>query len=369
MRELRFNYGRDPQGQGFFWAASDQKRQEWHAVKRLSPMIAESVYQCRPGARQGVIFTDDDFLGYPAPFGLSLGVGSPTIKQWLRDAGGFVVQSWDTAFSANQDSDFTVCVTALLVPCEHYHRNESIAEMGPCESHYDVYVVDVYRDRIPWAEVSPVARMQYMKWLPSIVVIEKRAYGVPLIENLSKAGIPLEQVNPMDNKRARAVEGVGAGSVQGWFRLHRVRFPMDERWFPEYIREFKDFTGEKGNRDDQVDATINLIQHAIRSGGASVLLPSGWQTPEAVDRQMNPVMTPVGNLPQAMFDTEFDPFDQTCGRCMNYVQTARKESLDLDPKLKNLPYDYCMVHKSRMPILASCYEFTGADSILTLARN
>jgi predicted phage terminase large subunit-like protein len=370
MREIRFNYGKDPLGQGFYWAASEQKRKEWLNVKRNSPMLAESVYQCRPGSREGVIFMEGDFCNYDPPIGLEMGVGSPNVKRWLDGTGAFVVQSWDTAFSANKDSDYTVCVTALLVPCEHYHREEKESELGQCESHFDLYVLDVYREQIPWADVTPMARSQFMKWLPSVVVIEQTAYGAPLIENLSKAGVPIEPIKPMLNKRARAIEGVGAGSVQGWFRLHRVKFPFVAPWFEGYMTEFKDFTGERGNRDDQVDATINLVQHAIKAGGSSVLLPTGWATPDQVDIQMAP---PRGILGEAAAmainwgETDFDPFEMTCGRCRNYTGTARKHDIQTKA-MRDKPNDFCMIHNNRLPIIASCDQFAGTDELLSLSR-
>ena len=353
MRHIEWSYGIDPTGEGFFWPASNQKRAEWLTIKRLRPQEAAAVYQCDPRANNGFVFTAHDLSRrYAPPAGLQHGIRQPEVAAFCA-RGALIVQAWDTAFSAMTSSDYTVCVTGLLVPCQEYHAGEDPATIGECEQHYDVDILDVFRERIPWAGLPTAARTLYQRWQPSVVVIEKRAYGAPLIEALEHTNMPLDPVVPVEGKRSRAIEGVGAGSVQGWFRSWRVRLPAEAPWLLEYEREMLGFTGVKGGTDDQVDATVHLVGKAIREGGNGLRMPSGWGNPEEVDKAMR---EPEDSTIGAIFglDNIFDPFDGTCGRCQHYAASA----------------SFCRFHSKRFAAIHGCDEFVaqGAERVAVLRR-
>ncbi len=244
--------------------------------------------------------------------------------------GSGVFQAWDTAFSETKNSAFTVCETALFVPCNKYHRGEDPAVFGPCEYHFDVVVLDVFREKMDWGGLTLAFKAQTLKWHPEMSIVEKRASGISLFQAVSSAGFPILGIEATESKRARAINGVGAGSVQGWHRQHRVLYPIDASWFPEYKRELKDFTGADGERSDQVDAHVHMGQHAIKEGSHSALLPTGW-TPErgtqTGDAPLSPGLDQMNYAdPRAMLlmnlgnlDTYvIDPFEGLCDRCSNY---------------------------------------------------
>lgn len=327
VKHLKWPYAIDPKGEGFFWPDAQQKRDEAKQGRRNSPVQFESVYQAAPGNRAGVIFLAEDFCYYDPPKYLDAGVADPEVRD-LLEKGAFVMQAWDTAFSATSDSDFTVCVTGFVVPCDRFHRNEDPLILGDCDQHYDIYIVDVWREKVAWAEVVPAIRMQFNKWKPRMVYIEKKAYGASAIEALETSGIPITPVMPIEGKRSRAIEGVGAGSVQGWFRQHRVKFPRRADWLEALETEMKDFTGERGARDDQVDAMVHLVGAAIRDGASIGYIPEGWETTEQIDRHM---LTDPGDTISPLFSVQdwtresleqhgliIDPFDETCSRCVKY---------------------------------------------------
>ena len=350
---IEYTYGIDPLSQGFFWPASSHKRSEYFACKMLTPDVAESVYQCRPGARTGSIFVEADFRYYRAPHGIDMGIRSPAVKEFIEKSGGIVAQGWDTGITASSQSDFTACITVLLVPCFEYHHGEDASLLGPCDTHFDVYLLEVFKAKIEIGDLVTAIREKDQKWQPRIVLIEKKANGTPALQALANSQIPLEGVIPVESKRERAVNGGGgAGSVQGWYRAGRVLFPelgspLDNSiflsWLPDFIRELKDFTGEKGGRDDQVDAMVHVIGWAIREGGASNSFAPEWQSLAGVDAQMGVSQNvgPPSSIGTSMdsiahftaaeshaFDVGtllergiiFDPFDGMCGRCLNFNQ-------------------------------------------------
>jgi len=360
MKSFKFPYGTDPTGQGFFWPASKTKRAEWLEVKRLRPLESQSVYQCNPGNRVGDIFLNSDFDWFVPPVGLEHGRQIPAVAAFLNAAGGVLVTGWDTAMSANSTADFTVGVTGLLVPCEVYHRGENPDMVGPCDSHYDIYIVDVFREKLDLGDAVAAVREQYVKWNPQMVVIEKRANGTPIMQALANSGIPMEGVDPIDNKRDRVVNARGVGSVQGWFRLHRVKFPIMADWLEPLLREIKDFTGERGNMDDQVDALTHMTGYAINQGGMDVRLPSAYSDPVQFRELMAEQQLPTDPLSLLLrtknTDLETlrdigqanDPFGDRCGRCMNFDDATTM----------------CRQHRKKVSAIhPACELFDSADSL------
>lgn len=359
MKQLKWQYGTSPDASGFFWNLTDvngdnQKRNEWLQVKRNNPTVAQNIYQANPGNRQGVVFIEEYFTYYMPPPNLHLGVAADDVQQFV-EKGAYVVQGWDTAFSANTDSDHSVCITGLMMPCHSYHCGENESEFGPCEDHFDVLVLDVLREKMNFAEVQTAMRAQYQKWKPTAIVVEKKAYATAALEALESSGIPLIGVNPIEGKRARAVEGLGGASTQGWFERHRISFPAAAPWLKALEVELKDFTGERGGKDDQVDALVHMVNFAIREGTSAGRFPVQWDSVEKIDRLMSQAENPIESLFtisdssfESLLNTGFvnDPFDQTCGHCMHY-----KEQMS-----------HCTLHKRTFPSINSCDDFSSASN-------
>jgi predicted phage terminase large subunit-like protein len=332
--KLKVPYGNgDPEGNGnaFFWPTSPSKRAEMLSIKRNNPMVYESVYQCRPGQRQGSIFLESDFAYYIQPPKLEFGVGQSSIREFLSRF-QMIATGWDTAYGATRDSDPTVGIAAGFLYCEKYHCGEDPLLIGPCDPHFDVYLFDLFRDYIPWGELIGAIRKFHHKWYPQVHVVEEKASGISAVQTLPTMGINVEGVKSIESKLARAISGTEAGSVQGWFRQHRVRLPQGASWVESYVREMKDFTGDDDSADDQVDATTHLVNYAIQHGAGMALMSSSW-APEAVDailaeQAMRPTTDPVFQTPRSILSYihmlpaySNDPFYGTCGRCMRQTNS------------------------------------------------
>lgn len=371
---IKYPYGDDPTGQGFYWPDMPEKRSEWLETKRNSPTVAEAVYQCRPGARENAVFLESDFAYYAAPEGLQHGISDPKVAEFCA-RGAMVVQGWDTAMSAKSDADHSVCVTAMMMPSETYHRDEDPLLMGDCEAHYVVMILDVFRERLDIGDLMKAGREQYLKWRPTMVVIEKKAHGSALMAALENSGVPLEGVDPVDSKRERTVTAIGqaAGSVQGWFRLHRVRMPTglpeDFDWTIDYRRELKDFSGQKGGKDDQVDATVLVVGYGIREGGGGVSFPTGWQDPDQVDKTMAASQDPTRDFWDGIQDENGmeDPFGGMCGRCAHYTSPMRGLQ-NVNPRSPGETPSFCRLWKVSKVSIDTCNNFTSAYEANTFPR-
>lgn len=361
--QLRVRYGFDTYSvkgvvtkEGFYWPSSPQKREEIQSVRRGSVDAFESTYQARPGQREGSIFLEADFAYYRFIDALKIedlieGIVNKNVQKFVKNSSG-IFQSWDTAFSETQNSAWSVCITAMFVACNKYHRNEDILSFGECEPHYDIYILDVYREKLDWGGLVKGFRSQFIKWQPELVLIEKRASGIALFQSMSKAGFTVRGVETTESKRARAVNGVGAGSAQSWFRLHRVLFPEEAPWLSTLKTEMKDFSGADDGVSDQVDAIVHLIRYGIVAGSGGAMLPTGW-TPDrgtaleqadvlasmgALQEQKGQsfLLTLIGDLPN-MSD---DPFEGLCGRCVSYEKDGHCSVMGV----KKAAIDSCMYY-------------------------
>lgn len=361
--KLHVRYGADPDAVrskgkiiSFYWPTSAQKRSEIKAVKRGDPATYEAIYQCRPGSREGTIFLESDFAYYTAPETLSQGVKDQLVQAFIK-RGHSVVQAWDTAFEETKQSAWSVCITALLVPCNHYHLDEDPAVWGQCDAHFDVLILDVYREKVDFGDLLMNVRAQSVKWQPEFIVVENRASGISAIQVMRKAGYPIHAVPAAEGKRARAISGVGAGSAQGWFRRHRVLFPTTAPWLETLTTEMKDFSGLDDAISDQTDAMVHLVRYAILAGSSVTLLPTDW-SPErgtpvegefGLGHNGGPPLDGVGMFLTYFNDLEsmsVDPFDGLCGRCDHY---GKKEK------------GVCAVHNMRRATLDTCgYYVAGA---------
>lgn len=344
-------------GQGFFWPESPQKRDEYFLVKRRRPAEAQSIYQCRPGAREGSIFIDTDFAYYEPPDGLIQGNG--IIHQPIRDfisRGYQVATGWDTAFEAKNTADWTVGYAGLLLPCDKYHCDEDPNVIGPCDPHFDVLILDETRDRLQWAQLAARFREFHKKWEPEIHNVEKKGSGITLYQTMPLIGINVKGVQAVESKRARAIAGVGVGSVQGWFRMHRVLFPQGAPWVPACKIEMKDFSGTEDAVDDRVDAIVHLVTYAILLGSNCALMPSDW-TPDRVNENMG--IGSYGGVETAAFGSpdlanaagaiaylgmlpsmSADIFAETCSRCHHYSKPP-----------------WCPILKTQVTALDCCEQF------------
>lgn len=347
--QIKVYYGIDPKGHGFFWPKSSQKRKEYFSLKRSAPYTAQSVYQCNPGAVQGQLFLEEDFTFYAPPEYLNEGPISPAVKHFIDSKGGILVQSWDTAQETTQAADYSVCTTGLLVPCSLYHKNEPEEVYGPCDPHFDIYVLNVSKEKMAFGDLFQHVKKLYKLWSPSLVLVEKKVSGISIIQGLRTAEIMVEAMEANDSKRTRATANLGSGSVQGWFRLHRIYFPLYAEWLESAKKELKNFTGlDSGSGvDDFVDSLVHLTSYAIKRGSGSIMLPTGYGDSEGRGGQEFKREIPE-SLPSNLFTQNSDPFASCCGRCSHYG--------------KALP-SFCDVHKQIFPALNSCSYFEGESSL------
>ena len=169
---------------------------------------------------------------------------------WDQDeppACDYIIQSWDTAFETKNKSDYSACTTWGVF----YNEEEGNSPQ--------VILLDAFKDRMAFPELKQVAYRHYMEWEPDAFVVEKKAAGAPLIQELRAIGIAVQEFTPSrgNDKMVRL------NAVADLFSSGKIWAP-DTRWAREVIEEIAAFP--VGEHDDYVDTTTQALLR-YRQGG------------------------------------------------------------------------------------------------------
>jgi predicted phage terminase large subunit-like protein len=159
----------------------------------------------------------------------------------------YIIQSWDTAFEAKTTADYSACTTWGVF----YNEEENDSPQ--------VILLDAFKDRMAFPELKQVALKHYKEWEPDAFVVEKKAAGAPLIQELRAMGIPVQEFSPSRGND----KIVRVNAIADLFTSGKVWAP-DTRWAREVIEELAAFP--VGEHDDYVDTTSQALLR-FRQGG------------------------------------------------------------------------------------------------------
>jgi predicted phage terminase large subunit-like protein len=163
----------------------------------------------------------------------------------------YILQSYDTAFSKKETADYSAITTWGVFEPE---------EGGPDH----IILMDAQRGRWNFPELKQVAYEEHEYWEPDMVLVEAKATGTPLIDELRLRGIPALGFAP----------GKGRDKVT---RMHMVAplfeagvvwAPKDKKFADEVIEEVVSFPN--GDHDDFCDS-MTLALMRFRQGGFVLL--------------------------------------------------------------------------------------------------
>jgi predicted phage terminase large subunit-like protein len=159
----------------------------------------------------------------------------------------FIIQSWDTAFTKNERSDYSACTTWGV-----FKMNED-----PNDMH--IILLDAFKERMEFPELKQRAMQMYQEWTPDAFIVEAKASGAPLIYELRSMGIPVQEFTPTrGNDKITRVN-----SVADMFASGKVWAPR-KRWAEEVVEELAAFPNS--DHDDLVDSTTQALIRFRRGG-------------------------------------------------------------------------------------------------------
>src|SRR5438132_3625679 len=172
----------------------------------------------------------------PAPLGGGL-VKAEWFKRYreneLPERFDRIVQSWDAANKATELSDFSVCTT-----------------WGVKDK--NLFLLGVFRRRLEYPALKRAVREQQSLFGATEVLIEDKASGTQLIQELIMDGCHgVTRYQPTGDKTMRL--HAQTAMIENGF----VHIPETAPWLPEYLHEMTVFP--KGKHDDQADSTAQCL--------------------------------------------------------------------------------------------------------------
>lgn len=176
------------------------------------------------------------YLQEPAPLG-----GGLVKKEWFKsyvpgdEPRNFdlIFQSWDSANKCTELSDYSVCTTWGL-------KNKNL------------YLLHVLRERLGYPGLKRTVRDQALRFKPANIVIEDKASGTPLIQELIADRVHgVTRYSPTMDKIMRL------HSVTSTIENGLVYLPTEASWLAIYLQELTTFPNSKF--DDQADSTSQAL--------------------------------------------------------------------------------------------------------------
>jgi predicted phage terminase large subunit-like protein len=158
----------------------------------------------------------------------------------------YIMQSYDTAFSKKETADYSAITTwGIFQP----------QEGGPDH----IILLDARKGRWDFPELKSTAKEEYKYWEPDMVIIEAKASGTPLTDELRTMGIPVINYTPSKGRDKHTRMHM----VAPIFESGMVWAP-DKKFSEDVIEECVAFPN--GDNDDYCDSmSMALIRY--RKGG------------------------------------------------------------------------------------------------------
>jgi predicted phage terminase large subunit-like protein len=147
------------------------------------------------------------------------------------------IQSWDTAFKANEGNDYSVCTTWVVTPSGYY-------------------LTDLFRERLEFPELKRKAAMLFEAHKVNEVLIEDKASGQSLIQELkNETRLPIKPIKIDADKIARV------HAVTPLIEAGKVYLPLNAPWVKDFVNECEDFPDSEF--DDVVDSVSQFLNYAV----------------------------------------------------------------------------------------------------------
>jgi len=221
-----------PTGSSYFpqWKPDNLLREEEDEIKRNNgTQYWQSLYMQDPQPQEGGLIKKEWFQ---------------TWDEQDPPECSYILQTMDTAFSKRSTADYSVMQTWGIF--ELLERDSEGIERWIS----NLVLLSNVRGRMEYPELRSTAQELYEKHRPDMVLIEKKASGQSLIQDLRRAGLPILEYTPDRDKVSRV------NAATPLLESGRIWIPEKE-WAQELVMESGGFPTAR--YDDQVDAMTMAI--------------------------------------------------------------------------------------------------------------
>jgi predicted phage terminase large subunit-like protein len=161
----------------------------------------------------------------------------------------YIIQSWDTALTKGTRSDYSACTTWGV-----FYDSDSDGKKRT-----NIILLNAFQDKLEFPELKQKALEEYKYWKPDSCIIEAKAAGAPLVFEMRRMGIPIQDYTPSrGNDKIARVNAVSDIFASGFV------YAPPLRWAEEVIEQFASFPNS--DHDDLVDSSTQALLR-FRQGG------------------------------------------------------------------------------------------------------
>lgn len=162
-----------------------------------------------------------------------------------------IYQSWDCAIKDKNNNDYTVCITLGV------HNNK-------------YYLLDVFREKLAYPYLKEKIISLYNQFKPVTILIEDKASGQQLIQELEH--LPIIGILPKYNKLTRLILVTPLLESKSFYIPHTSSYASCASWVKDFYDEL--ITFPYVNHDDQVDALTQVLYWLIAKNKISHVMPN-----------------------------------------------------------------------------------------------
>ena len=166
-----------------------------------------------------------------------------------------IIQSYDTAFEEDEENDFSARTTWGIFEWKEQPGPDMPWQLRFAgQPRFCALMLERMNERLSFPDLREEAKRSYEQWKPDRILIEKKASGHSLIQELKRAGLPVTKVKVTDSKWARAHAAslvLERGCI--WY--------VPRRWSQEVITQCANFPTDEN--DDMVD-TVTMTALWLR---------------------------------------------------------------------------------------------------------
>lgn len=217
-------------------------KEHMEAIKRDLPKSAWlGQYQQKPTSEEGAIVKRDWWKVWPHE-------EPPSCD--------YVIQTWDTAYLKTQIADFSACTTwGVFKTTDPNDETRTVNNL---------ILLDAWQGRVEFPELKRKAIKSYNQWTPDAFIVEAKATGPALIQELRAMGIPVSEHrvtrgtrNAPNDKRHRL------SAISDIFESGLVWRP-DTMYADDIVEQMASYPNS--TNDDLMDTGIMAVERFRRGG-------------------------------------------------------------------------------------------------------